>query len=151
MTSFDGIKNAETRELIVDNEGNLETWRAARKAIAALNLSAEVKGVIETLASEARLDLVKKVASKGAELRAFTSKVVDATVASAVPLTKEQQAAISKALPSYAPAGNSLNINFVVEPAVLGGLLISIKNQTIDLSITSRLVDVVSASRQQLA
>lgn len=46
LTTFDGIKNADVRELIVDNEGNLETWRAARKAVAALNLSEDVKGVL---------------------------------------------------------------------------------------------------------
>lgn len=54
LTSFDGIKNADVRELIVDNEGNLETWRAARKAVAALNLSEDVKGVLGACAGARR-------------------------------------------------------------------------------------------------
>lgn len=101
----------------------------------------------EALADDARLDLVKRVAEKAAELRLVTSKAADAVVTSAVPLTKEQQAAISKALPTYAPSGTSLNVHYTVDAAVLGGLQISIKNTTIDLSATSRLVDVVAASR----
>lgn len=90
---------------------------------------------------------MKKVAEKAAELRAVTSKSIDATVTSAVPLSKDQQAAIGKALPAYAPAGNTLNISYTVDPAVLGGLLISLKNQTIDLSVTSKLVDVVASTK----
>ncbi len=90
---------------------------------------------------------MKRAAEKAAELRAVTSKTADAVITSAVPLSKEQQAAVAKALPAYAPAGAALNTTFAVDPAVLGGLLVSIKNTTIDLSVTTRLVDVAAASR----
>jgi hypothetical protein len=46
LTSFDGIKSSDVRELIVDNEGNLDTWRNARKAVQALGLSEEVKALL---------------------------------------------------------------------------------------------------------
>lgn len=111
----------------------------------ALSLVATV--LAEALAGDARLDLVKRVAEKAADLRLVTSKAADAIVTSAVALTKDQQAAISKALPAYAPSGTSLNVHYSVDPAVLGGLQITVKNTTIDLSATSRLVDVVAASR----
>jgi F-type H+-transporting ATPase subunit delta len=142
------------REVIVDNEGNLDTWRGARKAVGGLGLSAEVKSALETLAAEGRLDLAKKLAVKAGELRSVTSKTVDAEVRSAVPLSKEQQAAVAKALPSYAPAGQAVHVNFIVDPAVLGGVLVTMKNTTIDLTVTSKLVDVLAAARagkQQLA
>lgn len=145
LTSFESIKNADVKDMLVDNESNLDTWRAARKAIAAANLSPEVKAVLDSLASEARLDLVKLVASKAADLRSVTSKTLDASVTSASPLSKETQSAIAKALPAYAPSGYSLNINYTVDPAVLGGLLVTLKNQTIDLTVTSKLVDVMAA------
>jgi F0F1-type ATP synthase delta subunit len=103
----------------------------------------------ESLASAGRLDLLKTVASKAATLRSVTSKALDATVTSSVPLTKDQQAAVTKALPQYAAAGTTVNVNFTVDPAVLGGLLVTFKNQTIDLSAASRLVEVVGASRTQ--
>jgi len=46
LTSFDGIKSVDVRELIVDNEGNLETWRNARKAVQALGVSEDVKSLL---------------------------------------------------------------------------------------------------------
>ena len=99
----------------------------------------------DSIAAEGRLDLLKHVAAKVRELRSVTSRILDAEVRSAVPLTKDQQDAISKALPKYAEAGHTLNVAYTVDPAVLGGLLVTMKNQTIDLSATSRLVEVISA------
>ena len=145
LKSFDSIKNADVKEMLVDNEGNMEVWRTARKGVAALNLSPEVRGALEALAAEAHLELVKKVASKSADLRAVTSKTVDAEVRSAVPLSKEHQAAVVKALPQYVAAGQQVNVSWTVDPAVLGGLLITMKNTTIDLSATTKLVEVASA------
>lgn len=142
LKTFDGIKSAEVREMIVDNEGNLDTWREARKGVAALALTPDVRAALESLASAARLDLVKKTAAKAATLRAVSSKMLDAEVRSAVLLTKEQQAVIAKALPQYVPAGQSVNVSYAVDPAVLGGLLVTIANTTIDLSATTKIVEL---------
>ena len=103
------------------------------------------------MADEGKLVLLKKVASKSAELRAVSLKASDAVVTSAVPLSKEQQAALAKSLPAYAPAGTTLNVVYAVDPAILGGLIVSIKNETIDLSAASRLVEVVSSRASALA
>ena len=133
----------------------LAAWRAARKAVGALSLSPEVKSVLTALAAAGRLDLAKAVASKAVLLKSVTSKTLDAEVRSAVPLSKEQQAAVAKALPQYAAPGQTIDTKFVVDSAVLGGLLVTMKNTTIDLTVTSKLVDVMAASRaggkQQLA
>lgn len=146
LKSFESIKDADVREVIVDNEGNMDAWRGARKAVAGLALTPDVKAALESLARDGRLDLVKKAAQKAAELRAVISKTLDAEVRSAVALSKDQQAAVAKALPQYAPGGSSVNVTYVVDPAVLGGLMVTLKNSTIDLTVTSKLVDVVSAA-----
>jgi F0F1-type ATP synthase delta subunit len=145
LSSFAGIKDAETREVIVDNEGNVPAWLAARKAVAALGLSDAVVAAINTMAAEGNLSRVKLVAHKAADVRAMTSKSLDVVVSSAVPLSKAQQDAVAKALPAYAPAGQALSPTYVVDPAVMGGLLVSFKNLSIDLTSSSRLVEVVSA------
>ena len=92
--------------------------------------------------------MVKNAAAKAADLRMVISKTLDVEVRSAVALSKEQAAAVTKALPAYA-TGNSVNVSFVVDPAVLGGLLVSMKNSVIDLSVTTKLVEVIANSRAQ--
>ena len=46
LTSFEGIQDQNVKELIIDNEGNLETWRGARKAVTAIGMLPEVAGVL---------------------------------------------------------------------------------------------------------
>lgn len=112
--------------------------------MSALGLSEPVKALLTTLASEAHLERLKKIAAYAAELRAVTSKTLDAVVTSAVPLSKAQQEAVSKALPTYA-SGQTVATTFTVDPAIVGGLTVTLKNATIDLSVNSRLVEVVAA------
>ena len=144
LTSFKEIKDEDVREVLVDNEGNLAAWLGARKAIAAIGVSDAVKALLEKLAAEGRLERVKKLAAYALELKNVTLKTTDAVVTSAAPLSKAQQEAVAKSLPAYAPAGVSVNPVFVVDPAVLGGLIVTMKNQSIDLSANSRLVEVAA-------
>lgn len=145
LTSFKDIKDADVKDILVDNEGNLEAWKGARKAVAALQLSEPVKALLDTLAKEGHLERLRKVHAAAVELRAVTSKTLEAVVTSAVPLSKAQQEAVSKALPAYAGAGASVTPAFVVDPAVLGGLTVTLGNSSIDLSVNSRLVDIVGS------
>ena len=132
------------KDVLVDNEGNVAAWLATRKAIAAAALSEPVKATLAALAEEGRLDRLKKLAVLGAELRAIAGKTLEATVTSATPLTKSQQEAVTKALPAYAGAGSSVVPVFVVDASIVGGLTVTLKNQSIDLSVNSRLVEVAS-------
>ncbi len=145
LTSFKDIKDEETREVIVAGEGNTAAWLAARKAVAALSLSAEVKAALEVMAVDGALNRVSVVARKAAELRNAVSKTMDVTVASAVTLTKAQQDAVRAALPAYAPAGVNVNVAFALDAAVLGGLRVDMASTTIDLSSTTRLVEVLAS------
>jgi hypothetical protein len=147
LSSFASIKDADTKEILVDNEANIPVWLNARKAVAALGLSEPVKALINTAAKDGNLSRVKRVAVQAAEVRVATSKTLDAVVTSAVPLSKAQQEAVAKALPQYVN-GAAVTPSFVVDPAVLGGLLVSLRNQAIDLTATTRLVEVASANTQ---
>ena len=145
LTSFKDIKDAEVKEVLVDNEGNVEAWLKVRKAIAALGVSEAVVTTIGKLAAEGRLERVKKLANYAQELKNVSSKTMDAVVTSAIPLSKTQQDTVVKSLPAYAGAGSTVNPVFVVDPAILGGLTITLQNKAIDLSANSRLVEVVSS------
>ena len=145
LTSFKDIKDAEVKEVLVDNEGNVEAWLKVRKAIAALGVSEAVVTTIGKLAAEGRLERVKKLANYAQELKNVSSKTMDAVVTSAIPLSKTQQDTVVKSLPAYAGAGSTVNPVFVVDPAILGGITITLQNKAIDLSANSRLVEVVSS------
>jgi F0F1-type ATP synthase delta subunit len=145
LTSFDSIKDTEIKELFIDNAGNLDAWRNARKEIADAKLSKEVLDLFETLANEGKLFMLPVAKQQAAELLAVSSKSLDVEVKSATSLNKDIQGAIAKALPGYCPPGQTLNIKYTVDAAVLGGLLITIGGkQTIDLSASTKLVEVVS-------
>lgn len=45
LTSFESIKNAEVKDLLVDNAGNMDAWRGARKAVQDLKVSDDVKQI----------------------------------------------------------------------------------------------------------
>lgn len=145
LTTFEGIKDAEAREILVDNKDNLGAWVAARKAVTGLALSDAAKATVVLLASEGRLHLLKRVAEKAADLVAAVSRVTDIRVASAVKLSAAQQEAVRAALPAYAPKGaGGVAVTYEVDPSILGGLVITMANQTIDLSATTRLVELAS-------
>lgn len=146
LTSFASIKDNDVKDILVDNESNLSAWQNARKAVSAIGLSEGTKQLLDTMANDGNLARAKKVLAKAQEVRAATSKSLDVTVTSAVTLNKTQQDSITKALPQYI-GGGSVTPNFVVDPAVLGGLLVSFRNQTIDLTATSRLVEVVAGHK----
>ncbi len=146
LTSFKDIKDEEVKDILVDNEGNIEAWRSVRKSVAALSLSEPVVAMLSVLAKEAHLERVRKLAAYAVELRNVTSKTVDAVVASAIPLSKAQQEAVSKALPAYA-GGATIVPSFVVDAAIVGGLTVTLKNASIDLSANSRIVEVVSQAQ----
>lgn len=145
LTSFASIKDAEVKEILVDNEGNLATWQAARKAVGAIGLSDTTKQLLEAMAAQGSLSRAKRVAAKAGEVRAATSKSLDVTVTSAVALSKAQQEAVTKALPAYV-GGGAVTPSFVVDSAVLGGLLVSFRNSAIDLTATTKLVEVVAGN-----
>lgn len=60
-----------------------------------------------------------------------------AHVKSAVPLTAEEKAALERQLTSR--YGQNLSLQYEVEPAILGGLLVRVGDQVIDGSVASKL------------
>ena len=66
-----------------------------------------------------------------------TAPTLTVKVSSAVPLTKEEQAALRGKL--EARFGQGLDLTFEVEPAVLGGVVVRVGDQVIDGSVKGKL------------
>lgn len=130
----------------MDNEGNLEAWRGARKAVAAIGLAEPARALLEALAKEGRLDRLRRVVGFANELAAVTAKTVGCVIASAVPLSKAQQEAVVKALPAYIAPGQTATHSFVVDTSIIGGLSLTLGKTSVDLTVSSRLAEVAQAA-----
>lgn len=74
-----------------------------------------------------------------------TSSNLTARVSSAVPLTKEEQAALREKL--EARSSQDLNLRFEVEPSLLGGVVVRVGDKVMDGSVKGKL----EALKQTLA
>lgn len=45
LTSFETVKNADVKDLLIDNSSNMDAWRGARKAVQDLKISDDVKQI----------------------------------------------------------------------------------------------------------
>ncbi|CAK5064477.1 unnamed protein product [Meloidogyne enterolobii] len=60
-------------------------------------------------------------------------------VTSAEPLNKKQEQSLRTALASFANAGQELNISFGVKPSLIGGMVVTIDDKYVDLSMASKI------------
>mmetsp|Transcript_30401 Transcript_30401/g.97004 ORF Transcript_30401/g.97004 Transcript_30401/m.97004 type:complete len:209 (-) Transcript_30401:25-651(-) len=100
------------------------------------------KNLLLTMASNARLDELEKVAADFGELMKAKGGVVDATVTSAVALTAAQSKAIQKALEGTLAAGQTISLITEVDPKLLGGLQVQVGDKYMDLSVSSKIASI---------
>ena len=55
------------------------------------------------------------------------------------PLNKKQEQSLRSALASFANAGQELNISFGVKPSLIGGMVVTIDDKYVDLSMASKI------------
>ena len=103
-----------------------------------------VKRLVELLSTRDRLALLPDVAEAYAALANAAHGVVSAEVASAVPLAAAQEQALESALKG---AFASVELRTRVEPALVGGLVVSAFGRTYDGSVRAQL----AALRRRLA
>ncbi len=118
-------------------------------AIPLVQRQAVVSALLESRISPAALRLVNLLVSRGRgdalpgvseeynrQLNAHRG-VVEATVTSAVPLTADETAAIRSRV--EAMAGAKIDLTQAVDPSLIGGLTIQVRDRLLDASIRGRL------------
>ena len=129
--------------------------RSAVQAISKnLGVSKETANLIDLLAENGRLSKLEAVinsfetimrAHKGELFVEVTSAEVCSRfsfLASQVhfqPLSKKHESALSDALQKFAKSGQKLHITFNTKPSIVGGLVVTIGDKYVDLSIASRI------------
>ena len=95
-----------------------------------------------TLAGNARLSELPKVASTYAQLMKAKRGQVDAIIISADPLTDAQNKEIAAAIKANTTDASDVIIKSKVDPSIIGGIQIQIGDQFLDLSVKSRIEEI---------
>jgi F-type H+-transporting ATPase subunit O len=98
--------------------------------------------LMTTLAGNARLSSIGSITDDYVKLMKAKRGEVEATIISAEPLSKAQNAAVSDAMASQFPSGAKVVLKTKVDPSILGGLQIQIGDKFLDLSVASRIEEV---------
>jgi F-type H+-transporting ATPase subunit delta len=93
--------------------------------------------LVQLLVARGRVKALARVSEEYQRLLNATRGVVTATVTSAVPLTPDESAEIRTRV--EAMAGTAVEIRSEVDPDLLGGLTIQVRDQLLDASIRGRL------------
>ena len=112
-----------------------------RQAVVAALLGSRIQPgalrLVDLLVARGRVGVLPRVAEEYARRLNSHRGVVMATVTSAVPLTADETAAIRTRVEAMADAGVELRTE--VEPDLLGGLTVQVRDQLLDASIRGRL------------
>ncbi|MEI7745512.1 MAG: F0F1 ATP synthase subunit delta [Chloroflexota bacterium] len=93
--------------------------------------------LVDLLVQRGKVHAIPRVAEEFKRLTNAHRGVVAATVTSAVPLTEDETAAIRSRV--EAMAGSAVELRTEVDPDLLGGVTIQVRDQLLDASIRGRL------------
>ncbi|KAL7558887.1 hypothetical protein ACA910_019423 [Epithemia clementina (nom. ined.)] len=106
-------------------------------------LSDITRNLLVTMAGNARLSELPKVASSFSKLMKAKRGEVDAKIISAEKLSPAELKEVKAAMQQQVPKGKSVTIEAVVDPSIIGGLQVQIGDQFLDLSAKTR-IDQIS-------
>lgn len=113
------------------------------KAVASLDkLSSVTRNLLTCLAGNARLVELPKVASTFSTLMKAKRGQVDAKIISSEPLSPAMLKEVQAAMQSQVAANQTVILEQVTDPSIVGGLQVQIGDQFLDLSIKSRVDEI---------
>lgn len=106
----------------------------------ALKLDPIVQNLLEVLSDNHRLELFPAVAKQFSVLNSAYNGVVEATVVSAKPLDSKTISRLHKAIAGskFVGSGKTLKIANEVDPQILGGLIVEVGGNSVDLSVSAK-------------
>lgn len=150
-------KNNETDQVVGQVRAILALWNsspelrqamgspviepAAKKAAVTRLFSADASpsliNLLKLLADRNRINVLDAVLERFLELYRDLRHIALATVTSASPLSEDQQAALSQKVKAVAGTDN-VEFNLKVDPALIGGFVVSLGSQVIDASLAGQ-------------
>jgi F-type H+-transporting ATPase subunit O len=135
--------SAESKQFSMFLENPMISRDVKTKYVSSLDkLSPLTRNLLVTMAGNARLNELPKVAESFAQLMKAKRGQVDAKIVSAEKLTDAQMKDIRAAMQSQVPAGKTIVLKTVTDPSIVGGLQVQIGDQFLDLSVKSRIEEI---------
>uniref|UniRef100_A0A915C5L5 ATP synthase peripheral stalk subunit OSCP, mitochondrial n=2 Tax=Parascaris univalens TaxID=6257 RepID=A0A915C5L5_PARUN len=114
-------------------KAGIETY--ARK----LGVCKEVENFLVLMAENGRLKKLNAIMKTFESIMRAHHGELFAEVTTAEPLSKAHEKSLNEALQKFAKPGQKLNVSILVDPAILGGLIVNINDRYVDMSIASRI------------
>ncbi len=106
------------------------------------NFSDITRNLMSTVSANGRVADTGKIIGAYEELIAASKGEVEAVIISAEPLDKATLGKAEKAVTGMLGAGKTAKVTAQVDPSIMGGLQVKIGDQFMDLSVSTRVIDV---------
>ncbi|KAL6728967.1 hypothetical protein Aduo_000066 [Ancylostoma duodenale] len=139
-TAFSGLVKAPVADFVLDPTlKGLKKKHAILAVAQKLGLAKESTNFLGLLAENGRLSKLEAVVASYEHIMRAHRGELFVQVTSAEPLSKSHESALSDALHKMAKSGQKLNVTYTVKPSIMGGLVVTIGDKYVDLSIASRI------------
>jgi F-type H+-transporting ATPase subunit delta len=127
-------------KLVLDSQSHFAARQHALDAILPESISQGVRNFLYVLLTDQRMEILGEITSEFERLvrRGPESRV--AYVTSAAPLTEEEKAQLREV--TARRFGGTLDLDFRIDPQILGGLIIKVGDEVIDGSLASKLASM---------
>lgn len=123
-------------ELTDPNKG-VDDKRVLARSLLPEESMQELENIVLLLSHDGRLDMLGEIITEFEQLVTLREQRVPATVVTAVPLTEEEKEAMVEKLAGL--YGSRLDFEFVVDPEILGGVIVRVAGKVIDDSVAGKL------------
>lgn len=120
-----------------------------KKLTPQLKISELSSEFLSVIASKGHINLLRDITTDYQRLVAHERNEIRATVTSAEQLTDDQRKKVMEALKKRIGSNQSLQVSEKIDSKILGGLIVSIDDKSVDLSAATQIRKIESALRRQ--
>jgi len=133
-------KDTKLREFVRDPTYNRPLKVAALQQVATkLNYSSVTKNFLGIVAENGRMSKLESIMKAFGTLMSAHRGEVVCQVVTAKALDSGMKTQVETALKAFAKSGEKIQINYVTEPAIIGGMKVTIGDKFVDMSIASKI------------
>lgn len=94
---------------------------------------------VQVIADNGRLPLLPKIFGSFEEIMRAHRAEASVKVYSSKALSDSEKSKLEKLISPNLPKGHTLQVNYLIDPLLLGGFIIQLEDKTIDLSVRNKL------------